>query len=113
MSGCVGGKPPHATTFRNGSKGNATVCHGYTQAGCSVNFTYCIADAGHQWYGAEINNAQVCEWQGYEPEDCVYMESVKLYGPNTLSISVTREALSFFSAAAVNRGLLAGVEAMV
>ena len=45
----------------------------------------------------------------YEPDECVYAESVKLYGPNTLSVSVATEALSFFAAAAGKQGLPVGV----
>ena len=61
VSGCNPGGAKELT-FRNGTGGNRTRCHAYSQAGCSVNFTYCLSDAGHQWYGAEIDNDGVCRY---------------------------------------------------
>ena len=66
-----------------------------------TNFTYCLSDGGHQWYGAPYDPA-VCRWQGYKAADCDWGYNNDLYGPNTLSISVAVEALVFFPTDAVD-----------
>jgi len=106
VSGCTPHLHNPELTFRNGTAGNRTRCHSYSQAGCSVNFTYCLSDAGHQWYGAEIDNDGVCRWQGYAADECDYQGSLKLYGPNTLSVRVSTQALDFFADVSKRRGLL-------
>lgn len=42
INGCSAGEP--RVSFRNGTKGNMTVCH--TWEGCEANVTSCLSDAG-------------------------------------------------------------------
>jgi poly(3-hydroxybutyrate) depolymerase len=82
-------------TFKNGTAGNATECYSWT--GCT-NVTYCVSDAGHQWYGDVYDAAAVCTWQGYSTSECSFSSSLASYGPQTDSISTTGQIISFFDA---------------
>eukprot|EP00041_Stephanoeca_diplocostata_P010767 m.172484 g.172484 ORF g.172484 m.172484 type:complete len:415 (+) comp18287_c0_seq2:49-1293(+) len=86
-------------SFRNGTKGNMTVCTTWAGgASCAhTNFTYCLSDAGHRWYGSTYDFYGVCRWEGYDAADCNPAEDIALYGPNTLSISVADQIIEFFA----------------
>jgi hypothetical protein len=64
---------------------------------CSINFTYCLADAGHRWFGSTYDESAVCQYQGYAPSECDWEADHVAYGPNTLSVSVAMQALDFFA----------------
>lgn len=76
---------------------NQTDCVTFDSRECPIgtNFTFCLSDGGHQWYGVDYDPA-VCRWQGYEAADCDWEYNRELYGPNTLSISVATETFNFF-----------------
>eukprot|EP00037_Helgoeca_nana_P002740 m.35831 g.35831 ORF g.35831 m.35831 type:complete len:407 (+) comp12812_c0_seq2:187-1407(+) len=94
-SGCTNHKS--VVSFQNGTKGNATTCTTFPiDAGCTANFTYCLSDAGHRWYGSAYDQYQLCLWEGYSEEECNPIEDLETYGPNTLSISVALQLLDFF-----------------
>lgn len=91
----------HATTisFQNGTKKNSTTCTTYpVGAGCAANFTYCLSDAGHRWYGSTYDQYRLCLWEGYSEEECDPISDLETYGPNTMSISVAYQLLDFFDA---------------
>jgi len=80
-------------SFENGTQDNSTVCHSWT--GCT-NVTYCLSDAGHRWFGDIYNITEVCIWEGYNASDCLYSADLKDYGPQTLSISTSKQIVGFF-----------------
>eukprot|EP00746_Dinoflagellata_sp_MGD_P020612 gnl/MRDRNA2_/MRDRNA2_148036_c0_seq1.p1 gnl/MRDRNA2_/MRDRNA2_148036_c0~~gnl/MRDRNA2_/MRDRNA2_148036_c0_seq1.p1 ORF type:complete len:409 (-),score=70.79 gnl/MRDRNA2_/MRDRNA2_148036_c0_seq1:56-1282(-) len=83
------------TTFQNGVSGNATRCKSFV--GCSANFTYCMSDAGHHWYGENISipaMKEICAFGGFNSTEC--QEGAMECGPTTFSIDVTSQVLDFF-----------------
>lgn len=92
--GCT--RPKKHTTFRNGSLHNRTHCTSYVSDACTTNVTYCVANAGHRWYGSTYNQYEICRWEGYDNEACDTASDLELYGPNTYSISVAYQSLDFF-----------------
>ena len=91
--GCDPTTPPKVS-FQNGTSGNATLCQTWP---CSTNVTMCWADAGHRWFGDVYDRYAVCRWEGYAEDDCSTIDDLETYGPNTMSVHVTEQVLSFFT----------------
>ena len=64
INGCNMSAPP-TISFRNGTKGNSTVCK--TWNGCEANVTACLSDGGHTWYGHTPSSAasgdEMCRYE--------------------------------------------------
>jgi poly(3-hydroxybutyrate) depolymerase len=83
-------------SFHNGTTDNATTCYSWSSCPHAANVTYCLSDAGHQWYGDNYDYPAVCEYEGYNKSECDPTVALADYGPNTPSVSDTQQTLAFF-----------------
>ena len=118
MNGCNTSKPA-ATSFKNGTVGNATVCR--TWQDCDANVTSCLSDGGHTWYGQSGVSAwgsdQLCRYQWcYDPKNCTYCDEILAnstlpnashFWDNTFSINESAVTLAFFA------GIQKGMDSMI
>jgi len=96
-SGCDPSAASSMVSFHNGSAGNATVCR--TWPGCETNVTLCLSDAGHKWFGADLDISEICavvEWND-NSTPCNTTALLGDFGPDTYSMSLTNQMLSFFA----------------
>ena len=107
MNGCDMSASP-ATSFRNGTNGNMTVCRTY--AGCKANVTTCLSDAPHVWFGDFFPAAyshEVCVFETGSVEQCTPTPPAPGAPPpmyNTDSINETAETLAFFASISTKAG---------